>query len=74
MKLSKALLIGSLFNAYEAVTEETQNLLVKCSIKPGDVETARMSKEDCEHIRGIFKVNITIITYINLYSRKKVIK
>ena len=56
MKLSRAFLIGSLVNSIEAVTEETQNLLVKCSIKPGDVETARMSKEDCEHIRGIFKV------------------
>jgi hypothetical protein len=64
MKLSRAFLIGSLVNSIEAVTEETQNLLVKCSIKPGDVETARMSKEDCEHIRGIFKEKSDQIAFI----------
>ena len=57
-------LVGSLLNNINAVTEDTQNLLVQCSIKPGDVDTSRMTKEECEHVRGVFKEKSEQIAFI----------
>ena len=51
-------------NSFHAVTEDTQNLLVQCSIKPGDVDSSRMTKEECEHVRGVFKEKSEQIAFI----------
>ena len=51
-------------NSFQAVTEDTQNLLVQCSIKPGDVDSSRMTKEECEHVRGVFKEKSEQIAFI----------
>jgi len=61
MKILNTLLFGSVAHA---VTEDTQNLLLQCSIKPGDVETARMIRQDCEDIRTYFKERGEQIAFI----------
>lgn len=53
-----------MLNSFHAVTEDTQNLLVQCSIKPGDVDSSRMTKEECEHVRGVFKEKSEQIAFI----------
>ena len=66
--------MGSLLNNINAVTEDTQNLLVQCSIKPGDVDTSRMTKEECEHVRGVFKEKSEQIAFIVKARDSKLLK